>query len=90
MVLVVHGYLGKKVFKEINGSWCYHEFKGPVLVIKNEKSKGIFLLARVCKQVIWNSTVYAIYTQLPLRIERSLIWRLIPFCKLLNFLIMSR
>ena len=53
-------------------------------------SKGIFVLARVCKQVISKSTAYGIYPQLPFCIERSLIWRLIIFCDLLGFSIMSR
>ena len=98
MVLLVLGYLGKKVFKKIDGICCshkfkdmilvlrselvtfelvtfvcinwlcstwipwqkndlkkingtsrYHEFKAPVIVIRNAKKQRYFLLARVCQ-----------------------------------------
>ena len=42
MVLEVLGYLGKKVYKKIKGSWSYHEFKGHALVIRNEKKGKVF------------------------------------------------
>ena len=44
---VVLGYLGKKVYKKINGSWSYHEFNGPVLVIRNEKKQRYFLTSKI-------------------------------------------
>ena len=31
--------LTKKVFKKITGTWCYHEFKEPVLLMKHEKTQ---------------------------------------------------
>ena len=46
MVLVVLGDLGKKVFKKINGSWYDHEFKGLVLVPRNEKKESYFFTSK--------------------------------------------
>ena len=83
MVLVVLGYNGKKLFKKIICTWCYHECKGPVLVIRiEETAKVLFLLARVCQQVICKVKELGICIQLVFCIERSLVWRLIIFCNL--------
>ena len=42
MALVVLDYLGKKVFKKISVTSWYHQFKVPVLVIRNKKDTGHF------------------------------------------------
>ena len=44
-----------------------------------KKGKFIFLLARVCKQVIWDGSGYGIYIKFSFYTETSLIWELIDF-----------
>ena len=38
MVLVVLGYLGKKVFKKINGICRSHKFKDMILVLRSDST----------------------------------------------------
>ena len=40
-----------------------------ILVLRDEKPKCIFLLARVCKQAIWKCSGYGIFIQCPFYIE---------------------
>ena len=63
MVLPVLGYLGKKVFKKIDGICCSHKFKDLILVLRSDstdnrwkKRKYLFQLAKVYKQIISKSS----------------------------------
>ena len=63
MVLPVLGYLGKKVFKKIDGICCSHKFKDMILVLRSDstdnrwkKRKYLFQLAKVYKQIICKSS----------------------------------
>ena len=38
MVLPVLGYLGKKVFKKIDGICCSHKFKDMILVLRPDST----------------------------------------------------
>ena len=42
MILLVLGYLGKKVFKNINGICCSHKFKDMILVLRDKKNQHAF------------------------------------------------
>ena len=47
MVLVVLGYLGKKVFKKINGICCSHKFKDMILVLRDKKTNMHFSTRKI-------------------------------------------
>ena len=62
----------KKKYLKIGGTWCYYEFKGPILLITDLKKEIFFFLrARVSKQVISKGSGYGIYIQLAFYIETS-------------------
>ena len=72
MVLAILGEIAKKKYTKISGTWCYHEFKGPILLITDLKTENVFFLrARVSKQVISKGSGYGIYIELAFYIETS-------------------
>ena len=45
--------LAKKLFKKIGQSWCYNEFKDPVLLITSEKTQMYFCTSKC----LWKSNL---------------------------------
>ena len=79
-----------KMYEKISGSWSYPEFKGPRLLIRDEKYQICSSTSKNFKQVIRKISGYGIFIDLSFYIETSLNWRSVVFDNFLFCLLMSQ